>query len=936
MQWQKTYGYYLGDLEDQGLVYQYSNIVAATLDGGFLVTSLQPIQYLPVNCNSGNPMALTKFSRYGKVEWQVCPGTYAFGVNSVVQGLDSSYYLIGSADEGGGAGEPNAVIEKHAKNGGLLWHKTYGGTGNEEFLGSDITADGGLVVCGSASSIDGDLTGVNIEQRDGGSNAAWVARLDTAGTIQWQKCVPNGNYTLSFITVKQAPDGGYVASGYGSNVNAFKFDASGNIVWGFKWNAQSKPYRDCAVNSKNEVYLTEPGYLYKLSAAGALLWRKSFDKSKIASIRCTPNDELVVCGNTNSEQNIVNGLHFNNISTGEVFSTSDIFVSRLDTAGNIVYTKCYGGYYDEFARYIAAAKDGSFGIMGFTSSWDGDVVASTIPDAFVDTWVFKIGGYNTITGRAFYDYNNNGKQDSSEPYFTGVKVISEKGGGYNGAYLTNGPFSYTVDTGALQTSLVLNKPYFQVTPSPYPTNYQTYNNTDTVNFAVYPLPGIHDLSVSMGCSRNPRPGFFNNYHIVCTNTGTELAKKVQLAVKFDGRINIYFANPPNNKTQNDTLFWDLANLEPGAKFETDISVYLPPPPVSYVGDTLTSYIHLFSKDADTSVIDNTDTIRQVVAGAIDPNEKIENSGGGITLNKVLAGKYLTYTINFQNTGTDTAINIRVRDTLSNKLDWASLEVVSASNAYQLNITAGKNIEWVFNKIMLADSFTNEKRSHGYIIYRVKPKSNVAVNDTISNTAAIYFDYNLPVFTGTCVTVILPSPYALPLNLLQFSGAAKAGGNLLQWLAANQVNTKNFVVERSSAAIGFAPVGSVPAGVKGGAVHNYLFTDAKPLAGTGYYRLKIMDADGRFTYSKIINIYRSAAAVLYVYPNPAKTIIHVQHPAAAAAYLRLTDITGKPVRLINATRNAVETNIKINGLAPGVYQLVWSDGSQILHKTLVIE
>ena len=88
---------------------------------------------------------------------------------------------------------------------------------------------------------------------------------------------------------------------------------------------------------------------------------------------------------------------------------------------------------------------------------------------------------------------------------------------------------------------------------------------------------------------------------------------------------------------------------------------------------------------------------QLATGAFDPNDKQENGAGVLYKPDYDAGKYLNYTIRFQNTGTDTAFNIIVKDTLSAKLDSNSIEMVGVSHPYQLLITDGKVLHLDFFK-----------------------------------------------------------------------------------------------------------------------------------------------------------------------------------------------------------------------------------------------
>jgi uncharacterized repeat protein (TIGR01451 family) len=126
-----------------------------------------------------------------------------------------------------------------------------------------------------------------------------------------------------------------------------------------------------------------------------------------------------------------------------------------------------------------------------------------------------------------------------------------------------------------------------------------------------------------------------------------------------------------------------------------------------------------------------------------------------------AGDWLTYTIRFQNTGTDTAFNITIRDTLSHRLYGTTLDVIATSHPYKLLIKDNKYCSWTFENILLPDSTRNEPASHGYITFRIKPVAGLNLHDTILNRAAIYFDYNLPEITNTQETMIRPTPVPPP-------------------------------------------------------------------------------------------------------------------------------------------------------------------------------
>jgi hypothetical protein len=136
---------------------------------------------------------------------------------------------------------------------------------------------------------------------------------------------------------------------------------------------------------------------------------------------------------------------------------------------------------------------------------------------------------------------------------------------------------------------------------------------------------------------------------------------------------------------------------------------------------------------------------------------------------------LTYRVNFQNTGTDTAFTVVIVDTLSSKHDILSFERGICSHPCEFEIYGNGILVWTFNNILLPDSAANEPESHGFVTYKVRTNEMSAAEygTQILNNAAIYFDFNPPVITNTTQLVFwnLPLlPQAIPgLHLnLQFS------------------------------------------------------------------------------------------------------------------------------------------------------------------------
>lgn len=131
----------------------------------------------------------------------------------------------------------------------------------------------------------------------------------------------------------------------------------------------------------------------------------------------------------------------------------------------------------------------------------------------------------------------------------------------------------------------------------------------------------------------------------------------------------------------------------------------------------------------------------------DPNDKAAQPTGYGAQHYIDENIAIDYKIRFQNTGTDTAFNIVILDTLSSYLDITSLQMGASSNAYTWTLT-GNVLKVSFPNIMLVDSNANEPLSHGFFRYRIEQALNNPIGTLIENQAAIYFDYNPPIFTNT--------------------------------------------------------------------------------------------------------------------------------------------------------------------------------------------
>lgn len=135
-------------------------------------------------------------------------------------------------------------------------------------------------------------------------------------------------------------------------------------------------------------------------------------------------------------------------------------------------------------------------------------------------------------------------------------------------------------------------------------------------------------------------------------------------------------------------------------------------------------------------------------GSYDPNDKQGFPVGYSTERYIEKGTDIEYLIRFQNTGTDTAFTVVIRDQLSPWLDPGSVRPGASSHPYKFEYYGDRDIKFTFENILLPDSSTNLEGSQGFVSFRIAQNADVQLETEILNNAGIYFDFNEPVITNT--------------------------------------------------------------------------------------------------------------------------------------------------------------------------------------------
>jgi hypothetical protein len=221
--------------------------------------------------------------------------------------------------------------------------------------------------------------------------------------------------------------------------------------------------------------------------------------------------------------------------------------------------------------------------------------------------------------------------------------------------------------------------------------------------------------------------------------------------------------------------------------------------------------------------------------------------------------------------------------------------------------------------------------------------------TFIDAAAIsgtFASVNPPLPSGWTLAYNSPSAgkvsisYALlPVELTSFQAELQADQSVqLTWETASETNNDGFEVERSGDGIQWSLLGFVDGHGSTLAAQAYDFVDAQPLPGTNYYRLRQVDFDGGFEYSKTVSVeVESKKGRLVLFPNPASTEVNLRFSQAyEKGEVAVFDAMGKLVLQRSLEGGDEAMKLDANGLAKGVYTVLFQADGQVVFEKLAID
>lgn len=250
----------------------------------------------------------------------------------------------------------------------IIWENSFGGSDQDVGTSITTTNDGGYIIAGHSESIDGDVTGNN------GYIDYWIVKIDSLGNIEWENNYggSDADYAQSVV---QTDEGEYMVSGF---TFSFDGDVSGNHSW-----------------PGNKDY-----WVIKINNTGSLVWQKCFgggkDEQAMDFIKDKFGNYLIV-GTAQSYDGDITDFH----------GGPDAWVVKIDSAGNTIWKKSYGGTGTEQGWSIANTNNGYI-IAGSSTTINGDV---TVSYGCGDAWIIRIDYDGNIIWQ-----NSYGGSDTDEAF----------------------------------------------------------------------------------------------------------------------------------------------------------------------------------------------------------------------------------------------------------------------------------------------------------------------------------------------------------------------------------------------------------------------------------------------------------------------------------------------------------------------------------------
>jgi hypothetical protein len=673
--------------------------------------------------------------------------------NQFISDQNNGFYISGSMSAGNMDFDPGPgqfirqapvagrYIAKYDADGRPAWVNIWAPLTNISVKEMAADPQGNLVFAGEyRDDIDFDpgpgmaLLGQAIGQRD-----IFIQKFDSSGQFLWVKGIHGNQWEYA---------------------ESMALDQNGNIIlFGtFQYTVDFDP--DSTEYTITTTDFSPDLFLEKLDADGHLLWVNQVDATMAIGALSVGVDEsgnIFTGGQISGSQADFDpgpGIIQLSAQPGE----SNAFFMKSDFLGNTVWAhQIRGGNSRTTALYpspnghVYYAVSVQYPGQLFLES-DTIPIPAVINNLFVLDLVHEI----RVSGRIFYDANENDIQDGQEPGIANAGLSAQPHNRHS-VSSPNGHFNFYYDVTGDTIRPQLSWPQMSVSPA-----FVVVDTAQTpIQFAVSG-PIVRDLCISMVETTPFRPGFNTHIALQVSNIGLAPADSVPvkliLVEPLTPPLELLALGTPATYLGDHEWQWIIPHIGIGQTVQID--VWLKTPITASNGTQIVLSSTVFEPN-DVNDRNNGSRIVTQTVGSYDPNDKTVTPKNADPV--ALDSTGLRYVIRFQNTGTYRADFVMVRDTLPAGLDLSSLRVLGASHPFNWRFIGANVLEFRFDPINLPDSSSNEPGSHGFVAFSVKTLAGLPVGTQINNRAGIYFDYNPPIITADAVLQVIAVGTSEPGN-----------------------------------------------------------------------------------------------------------------------------------------------------------------------------
>lgn len=421
----------------------------------------------------------------------------------------------------------------YAQSGTFL--KVFGGTAQDEGYHVAQTFDGGFIIVGRTFSFGA------------GSSSIYLLKTNASGDTLWTK-THGSVFTDAGYSVQQTFDGGYIIAGQLgepdtlmeglANVYLIKTNTTGDTLWTFLWDGgtgdiayslqqiSDSGYIACGVLNSSINFNNPVPFLIKIGANGDSLWTKLYDTSSVVnSVKQTFDGGYILTGSIGTPptakvylvktdaagdtvwtkkdnwgfsygwgKEVIQTQDSGFVITGSMFagSVNNLFLSKVDKFGNLLWSKNYGGTKNDYGTSIDLCMDGGFIISGSTYSFATGQFTNS------DIWLLKTNSDGDTSWTKTYGTTENEKAFS-------VKQCNDNG------------FVVTGSTGAISNVFLLKTDSLGDAPS-FSGIYGIIHNSNPL-FRIYPNPSNHNITIEFEIKNES-----NVQIIICDNAGNEVLR----------------------------------------------------------------------------------------------------------------------------------------------------------------------------------------------------------------------------------------------------------------------------------------------------------------------------------------------------------------------------------------------------------------------------